>query len=121
VVDSTGSAGVFADCPGLAAHGGTVVVLGDTGSPAEQHLTSDVIMRGLSIVGAHDSHSMLKPAWDGDRSIHELFFALVTSGRFNLGGLNTHTFEPSACADAYALANERRGDTMGILFEWPQA
>jgi 2-desacetyl-2-hydroxyethyl bacteriochlorophyllide A dehydrogenase len=121
VVDSTGSADVFAHCLGLAAHGGKVVVLGDTGSPAEQHLTSDVITQGLSIVGAHDSHSMLVPAWDGDRSIHELFFDLVTSGRFNLGGLNTHTFEPSARAEAYALANERLGDTMGILFDWSQA
>jgi len=33
VVDSTGSAGVFADCLGLAAHGGTVVVLATPAAP----------------------------------------------------------------------------------------
>ena len=32
--------------------------------------------------------------------------------------LNTHTFAPAECAEAYDLATDQRGDTMGILFDW---
>ena len=56
VIDSTGNAAVFASALGLVADRGTVVLLGDTGSPARQTLTADVITRGLTIVGAHDGH-----------------------------------------------------------------
>jgi len=99
-----------------------VVILGDTGSPAEQRLTQDVITRGLTIVGAHDMH--VDAQWN-DATIISYFFDLVAAGRIPLAGLTSHTFTPDRCADAYALANARRGETMGILFDWtaplPQA
>lgn len=118
VIDSTGHADVFAATLGLVRAHGRVVVLGDTGEPSRQHLTPDVIKRGVTIVGAHDSHSMRTPNWDGDQGIHSLFFHLVATGRFDLEGLNTHTFHPKDCEVAYRLANERRGDTVGIIFDW---
>jgi threonine dehydrogenase-like Zn-dependent dehydrogenase len=118
VIDSTGNAEVFAAALELVRAHGRVVVLGDTGEPTSQHLTRDVITRGITIVGAHDSHSMQTPNWDGDRGIHALFFHLVTTGRFDLEGLITHTFHANDCAAAYELANQRRGDTIGILFDW---
>ena len=59
IVDSTGNADVFASALALVADRGRVVVLGDTGFPATQHLTADVITRGITIVGAHDVHSMV--------------------------------------------------------------
>jgi len=118
VIDSTGNAAVFAAALALVRPRGRVVVLGDTGRPSNQHLTSDVIVKGVTIVGAHDSHSHSNSGWDGDRSLHSLFFHLVATGRFDLRGLNSHTFSPRDCASAYALANERRGDTLGIIFDW---
>jgi hypothetical protein len=33
-------------------------------------------------------------------------------------GLNAHVFAPERCAEAYELANARRGRTMGIAFAW---
>ena len=56
VIDTTGHPQVFATALGVTRDWGRVVVLGDTGSPASQHLTPDVITRGLTIVGAHDGH-----------------------------------------------------------------
>lgn len=118
VIDSTGNAAVFTEALKLAADGGRVVLLGDTGSPHAQCLTPDVITRGVRVVGAHDTNSMGGPEWDGDRSLHELFLDLVRRGRFDVSELNSHTFAPSDCVDAYDLATNQRGDTMGILFDW---
>jgi 2-desacetyl-2-hydroxyethyl bacteriochlorophyllide A dehydrogenase len=117
IVDTTGNALVLPSALGIAADRGRVVLLGDSGSPASQHLTYDVVVRGVSVVGAHDGHSVGEH-WDGDRGLHERFFKLVLSGRIDLSGLNTHQFQPASCADAYRLASENRGDTMGILFDW---
>lgn len=118
VIDSTGNAAVFGSALALAGNGGRVVLLGDTGSPHLQCLTPDLINRRLEIVGAHDTNSMFGPNWDGDRGLHELFFELVQRGRFDLGGLNTHTFSPEDCVDAYDTATSRRGETMGLVFDW---
>jgi 2-desacetyl-2-hydroxyethyl bacteriochlorophyllide A dehydrogenase len=115
VIDSTGSSPVFESALGLAARYGTVVILGDTGSPSGQKLTPDVITRGLRIVGAHDGHN--NEQWN-DATIVPLFFALARSGRFSLGKLNSHTFRPEDCAEAYGIANRDRASTMGIIFDW---
>ena len=120
VIDSTGNADVFAEALVLASDRGRVVLLGDTGSPHSQRLTADVITRGIHVVGAHDTNSMKQPGWDGDRRLHELFFELVRRGRFDVDHLNTHTFAPADCRAAYDLATQRRGDTMGVLFDWTQ-
>jgi len=115
VIDSTGNAKVFAAALGLVADRGTVVILGDTGQPGQQTLTTDVIMRGLHIVGAHDGHNTAE--WN-NATISQLFFKLVASGRFPLQGLNSHCFAPDQCAEAYAVANRDRANTMGIIFDW---
>jgi 2-desacetyl-2-hydroxyethyl bacteriochlorophyllide A dehydrogenase len=115
VIDSTGNAQVFAAALGLAAQFGKVVVLGDTGQPSDQRLTPDVVIRGVRVVGAHDSHDDEK--WHNG-TITRLFFSLVASGRISLEGLNTHIFRPTDCVEAYATANRERAKTMGIVFDW---
>ena len=115
VIDSTGSAVVFSAALGLADRFGRVVVLGDTGAPAQQKLTSDVIMRGLTIIGAHDGHETAR--WNG-KAIIDYFFKLAASGRFSLAGLTSHVFAPDQCAEAYATANRDRASTMGLIFDW---
>ena len=115
VIDSTGNASVFAAVLGLAATYGTVVLMGDTGSPTRQALTSDVIMRGLTIVGAHDGHNT--ETWNG-ATISQLFFNLVATGRFPMAGLTSHVFAPEHAAEAYVTANRDRASTMGLIFDW---
>ncbi len=115
VIDSTGNAAVFSAALGLAANFGKVVIMGDTGAPAKQALTSDVIMRGLTVTGAHDGHSTAQ--WNGE-TITKLFFSLAATGRFPLEGLTSHVFAPDQCAEAYATANRDRATTMGLIFDW---
>ncbi|MBA2482052.1 MAG: zinc-binding alcohol dehydrogenase [Planctomycetes bacterium] len=115
VIDGTGHAEVFGAALEAVRDQGRVVVLGDTGSPAKQALSSHVILRGLTIVGAHDG---LRDAhWSPDR-ICRYFFELALSKRFDLSGLVTHVFDPKDCEKAYGTASSRRGETMGILFDW---
>ena len=115
VIDSTGVAAVFSAALTLADRYGTVVILGDTGTPSGQKLTGDVITRGLRIVGAHDGHN--NEQWH-DATIVRLLFSLVSTGRFSLAKLNTHSFSPAECAEAYGVANRDRASTMGIIFDW---
>ena len=115
VIDGTGNAAVFEAALGLAASFGRVVVLGDTGAPAQQRLTPDVITRGLTITGAHDGHNTA--TWN-DTTINRLFFSLAASGRFPLEGLTSHIFAPDQCAEAYLTANRDRASTMGLIFDW---
>ncbi|MBN1345934.1 MAG: zinc-binding alcohol dehydrogenase [Phycisphaerae bacterium] len=115
VMDTTGNARVFESALGLARDRGRVVLLGDTGTPSEQRLTSDVLRRGLTIVGAHGAH--LADEESGHR-VSELFLGLVRSGRFDLSDLITHEFLPEDYDAAYNLINTRREETMGVLFDW---
>jgi threonine dehydrogenase-like Zn-dependent dehydrogenase len=121
VIDTTGNAAVFADALRIVADHGRVVVLGDTGAPSRQRLTSDVITRGVTVVGAHDRHTSGDPRFDHDREIYRLFFRLVAARRFSLDGLSTHTYSPRDCAAAYSHAEHSRGDTLGIVFDWAAA
>ncbi len=117
VVDTTGNPAVFAAALGVAAPFGKLVLLGDTGFPAQQSLTSDVMTKGLTIVATHDHHD--RGGWT-QRRIDELFFKLVHDGVFALDGLITHEFAPEDCAAAYALVSERREEAVGVLFDWTQ-
>ena len=115
VIDTTGNAAVLQTAFGLVADFGTVVLLGDTGSPARQTLTADVITRGIRLVGAHDGHNTAE--WNNPVAAAH-FFHFVLGGRFSMRGLNTHCFSPAACQEAYDLAAGDRLRTMGILFDW---
>jgi threonine dehydrogenase-like Zn-dependent dehydrogenase len=117
VVDTTGNAAVFAQALGTIARFGKLVLLGDTGYPSRQCLTSDVMTQGLTIVATHDHHD--RDGWT-QRRIDALFFKLMREGAFPLDGLITHTFAPSACKEAYALASDHREQAVGVLFDWTQ-
>ena len=115
VIDTTGNAAVFRDALSVAARFGKVVLLGDTGFPGRQCLSSDMMTKGLTVQATHDSHD--RYGWT-QRRIDRLFFACVLRGRFDPGGLITHEFTPERCVEAYALAESDRGRVLGILFDW---
>ena len=118
VVDATGNPAVFQSALAAAAKYARVILLGDTGYPSRQCLSSEVMTKGLTIQATHDSHD--RNGWT-QRRIDALFFDLVTRDKFNLSGLITHEFSPQDCREAYALANEHRHETMGILYDWTQS
>lgn len=117
VMDVTGHAGVLAPALALPRMYGKVVILGDTGSPSDQHLTRDVVIRGVQIVGAHDGHNTDR--WN-NATIIDLFLRHVAAGRIKLDGLITHTFSPKNVADAFEFARTRRQETMGLLIDWTE-
>ncbi len=117
VVDTTGNAGVFKHALAAAGQFARVILLGDSGYPSRQCLTSDVMTRGLTIQATHDSHD--RDGWT-QRKIDAHFFQLVNEDRFNLNDLITHEFSPEQCTDAYEQADKRREETMGVLFDWTQ-
>lgn len=118
VIDSTGNPGALATALRLVADQGTVVLLGDTGTPSRQHLTGDVIRRNLRIVGAHELWTDQEPEWEGDQRIHRLFFHLLDAGHFPLDGLITHRFPANQARTAYDLVTARSGETLGVVFTW---
>ena len=115
VVDTTGNAAVFSAALGVVGTFGKLVLLGDTGYPSQQCLTSDVMSKGITIVATHDHHN--RGGWT-QRRVDARFFELVLQGAFHLDGLITHEFSPEDCVAAYALAEDQRDETMGVLFDW---
>jgi len=111
-IDTTGNFQVFADAIMTPRHDGRFVLLGDTGTPAKQHLVGGYISTGIEIVGAHDCQE------PNPFPVYELFLRLVEQGRFKMDGLSTHFFKGNECVDAYRTVNEKRGETMGVYFDW---
>ncbi len=115
IIDCTASPNVLTHALSAVADHGRVVVVGDVGDPSEQRLSSDLIVRGVTVVGAHGRHLL----GEREHEVRRLFFSLVASGRFaGMSELVTHTFTPGDCAEAYALLDTDRSATMGVIFDW---
>jgi len=115
IVDSTGNPAVFQPALAAAAKFGKMVLLGDTGFPNRQCLSSDLMTKGLTLQATHDSHD--RDGWI-QRKVDERFFQVLSDKRFSLEGMISHEFSPQHCAEAYTLAEQQRQHTMGILFDW---
>ncbi|MBV9470880.1 MAG: zinc-binding dehydrogenase [Abitibacteriaceae bacterium] len=121
VYDITGHAAVFPSALGLARRFGKLLLLGDTGTPSEQRLTSDVISRGVRIAAAHDGHP---PAVSTDREwwTHEhmtqLFFTYLQRQQMRVSDLVTHRYAPQDAAQAYHMLITDRSAAMGVIFDW---
>jgi len=119
VYDVTGHDAVFPLAQGLAKTLGTVVVIGDAPHPSRQHLTHDVVRRQLKIVGTQNDFLPPQHAyWRAARQI-PLFYHYLHTGQMRVSDLVTHRFAPTDAAAAYALLQENRGDTLGVVFRWP--
>jgi len=121
VYDVTGHHAVFPQALRMAADHGRVVLLGDSGTPELQHLASDVIRRGLSIIGAHDRHAPADPTpgveWDA-RRVFELFLTYVARGQIRVSDLVTHRYKPDQAREAYTMLETERDRAMGVIFQW---
>src|SRR5579875_2772288 len=123
VYDVTGVASVFSIALTMLRRFGRLLLLGDTGTPSTQHLTGDVIRKGLSIVAAHDSNPPLVSTdhayWSKQRMV-ELFFTYLLRGDMRISDLVTHRYSPLDAAKAYQMLREERMTAMGVLFDWTQ-
>ncbi len=56
MVDASGSPATFQPALAAAAHFGKIILLGDTGYPSRQCLSSELMTKGLTLQATHDSH-----------------------------------------------------------------
>lgn len=117
VIEVTGNPAVFQPALAAAARFGKVILLGDTGFPNRQSLSSDLMTKGLTLQATHDSHD--RDGWS-QRKVDDFFFKTLAERRFPLEGTISHEFSPLDCVAAYDLAERERHNTMGILFDWTQ-
>jgi len=121
VYDVTGHPAVFAAALKLPRRFGKVILLGDTGTPSEQRLTSDVITRGLRIIGAHDNNPPPQGSdhhWWSHRNMARLFFTYIERKQMDVASLITHRYQPAQAKECYdAIAADRSG-ALGVIFDW---
>lgn len=115
VVDTTGSPDVLQAGLQACAQFGRIILLGDTGYPEKQHLSPDMMTKGLTIQATHDSHDL--DGWTQPR-IDRLFFDALQSGRFQVDGLISATFKPQEFREAYRTAEDDRHQVLGLRFDW---
>ncbi len=115
IIDTTGNPTVLQAALRASGMFSKIILLGDTGYPEKQHLSSDMMTKGLSIQATHDSHD--REGWDQAR-IDELFFDALQAGRFNVDGLISQTFKPEEFEEAYRIADTKRHEVLGLLFDW---
>lgn len=121
VYDITGHPAVLSSALTLARDLGKVVLLGDAGSPTQQHITGDLVSRGLRLIGAHDNNPPKEAgphAWWTRNNMADLFMTYLGRRQMQVDDLITHRFKPANAADAYARLVEDRATAMGVVFEW---
>jgi 2-desacetyl-2-hydroxyethyl bacteriochlorophyllide A dehydrogenase len=115
VFDCTDSPDVLTWALGVVADYGRIVLVGDPGTPNERRLTSDVLLRSITVIGMHDRNTLR--GWTG-HTISKLFFERLSMGSFSVDGLCTHSFVPGDASNAYALLDSRQTGVLGIRFDW---
>lgn len=115
--DITGHPAVFAASHKLMATFGRIVLTGDTGTPEQQHMTSDFMGKNLSLIGAHQSKAAMLPHWNHQRQ-GELFLKFIARGQINVRDLITHRFKVADAPQAYRMLTDRRDEAMGVVIEF---
>ena len=121
VYDMTGNDKVFVGALRLLRKLGKLVLIGDTGTPAGQHLSPDVIRNSLQIIASHATNTPPTDTpwahWTRANMV-ALFFDYLKSGRMKVANLNTHVFAPTDCQTAYQKLLNDRASTLGCHFQW---
>lgn len=121
VYDITGHPVVFPSALNMVRRFGKMLLLGDAGEPSKQCLTSDVMTRGVRIIGAHDNDA---PPDETDyhywtrRNMRSLFYTYLERGQMRVDDLVTHRFSPEEAEAAYTLLMTDRTNVMGVIFDW---
>jgi 2-desacetyl-2-hydroxyethyl bacteriochlorophyllide A dehydrogenase len=121
VYDMTGNDKVFVGALKLLRKLGKLVLIGDTGTPAGQHLSPEVIRNSLQIIASHATNTPPTDTpwahWTRANMI-ALFYQYLKTGRMKVSNLNTHVFTPADCQAAYQKLLHDRASTIGCQFQW---
>lgn len=118
VYDVTGHFSVLPLALPLAREFGRLMLLGDSPFPSRQHLTYDVVSRGVRIIGSRSSWLPDAHAWWTPRRQIELLHTYLRRGQMRLDDLITHRFRPEDAATVYPMLMNDRGATIGCVFDW---
>lgn len=121
VFDATGAPAVFPHALRLVRALGKLVLVGDSGFPSQQHLTGDLVTRGITVFGAHDGNAgfVATPHMPWTNPVMgELFLEYVRRRDMRVRDLVTHRFRPEDAAKAYEALRENRETAMGVVFDW---
>jgi len=123
VFDATGAPPVFPHALRLVRQLGKLVLVGDSGYPTQQHLTGDLVTRGITVYGAHDGNAGFVASrhmpWSNP-VMGELFLEYVRRGDMRVTDLISHRFRPEQAPKAYETLRTNRESAAGVLFEWPE-
>jgi 2-desacetyl-2-hydroxyethyl bacteriochlorophyllide A dehydrogenase len=115
IVDCTADVTVLPWALRVVADYGRVVLVGDPGAPNERRLTSDILLRGISIVGTHDHNTYGQ--WNSQTvSCH--FFTMLKANAISVRDICTHDLSPELADQAYTLISEKRSGVIGVRFNW---
>jgi threonine dehydrogenase-like Zn-dependent dehydrogenase len=115
VFDCTDSSEVLGWALHIVADYGRIVLLGDPGTPNDRRLTSDILLRSITVTGIHDRNTF--GVWT-DHTTSRDFFERLSAGLFSVSGLCTHPFVPGDASQAYALIGSRQLGVLGVRFDW---
>lgn len=117
--DSTGSGPVFVASQKLVAPFGRMVLLGDCGKPEQQHLTTDLLTRNITLLGAHEGLASKQGPWD-HKAMGQLFMQWLAEGRIDVQSLISHRFAATDAQAAYDLLMNHREEAMGVILDFTE-
>jgi L-iditol 2-dehydrogenase len=121
VIEATGIAAVYPMAVPLACLGGRMVALGSPRGSVEMDFLSDIHLREVSILGAHQpktpDQDHIYYRWSKDRD-RKLVMKLIASGKLPVEDLITHVAKPEACQEIYTMLAESPRGVLGVVFEW---
>lgn len=96
-------------------------MVGDTGFPSRQVVVGDLVRRGLTIVGAHDSDppdaATDQVPW-GRHELSALFLAAVARGAIALSDLVIDVAPADEVEALCAVLDDPSRPTLGALIDW---
>ena len=121
VFDMTGHPAVFPAALKLPRKFGKFILVGDVAQPSEQRMAQDVIMRDITIMGAHASNPPPEATdWCGywtQNHMVELFFEFLRRKQMRVADLITHRFPMQEAGKAFEMLMARRGEAMGVVLD----
>ena len=112
--DMTGHPKAFAATQALLGEFGRLVLVGDTGFPEQQHLTTDFLRNNLTLIGAHQRLAAKLPVWNRER-LGDHFLQCVARGSIRVKDLISHRYPVHRAAEAYRLLTTQRDQAMGVI------
>lgn len=121
VIEATGVSSVYPMALTLPRLGGRLLALGSPRNSIEVSFLTDVHLREVTILGAHQPKT---PNEDGiyypwsKRRDRELVLRLMAEGKLPLEDLVTHEVRPTDCQSVYDMLADNPKDALGVVFNW---